>query len=145
MKCVSHRFIKGLLYSYIMSDFKRNGDRRSPRSFGGGRFGRDSGESSGGFGGRSGGRFGGRSGGRFGRDSGRSSREPPEMHDVVCDKCGKNCTVPFKPTSSKPVYCSDCFKTIEPSRKGPGSGCSEEDIAKINQKLDKIMLALKIE
>lgn len=125
-----------------MSDFKRSGDRRPPRRFGGGRFGRDSGESEG-FGGRSGGRFGGRSGGRFRRDSGRSSREPPEMHEVVCDKCGKNCTVPFKPTSSKPVYCSDCFKTIEPSR-GSG-GCSAEDIAKINQKLDKIMLALKIE
>jgi len=122
-----------------MSDFKRSGERRAPRSFGGGRFGRDSGESSG--------RFGGRPGGRFGRDrdSGRSSREPLEMHDVVCDKCGKNCTVPFKPTSSKPVYCSDCFKTMEPSRRVSGSGCSAEDIAKINQKLDKIMLALKIE
>lgn len=118
-----------------MSDFKRTDERRPARRFGGGRFGRDSGESSR--------RFGGRSGGRFGRDSGRSRREPPEMHEVVCDKCGKNCTVPFKPTSSKPVYCSDCFKK-EPNGRSNCS-CTAEDIAKINQKLDKIMLALKIE
>ena len=107
-----------------MSDFQRSSERRSS------------------------GRFGGRSGGRFGRDSDRSSRSPPEMHDVVCDKCGKECTVPFKPTSSKPVYCSDCFrKTDAGSGSSRGSSCSysAEEIAKINQKLDKIMLALKIE
>ncbi len=126
-----------------MSDFQRSSERRSSGRFGGrsgGRFGRDSGESSG--------RFGGRSGGRFGRDSDRSSKSPPEMHDVVCDKCGKECTVPFKPTSSKPVYCSDCFRKNDAgSGSSRGSSCSysAEEIAKINQKLDKIMLALKIE
>jgi len=37
----------------------------------------------------------------------RASRE---MHDVVCAACNKNCQVPFKPRSDKPVYCSDCFQ-----------------------------------
>ena len=34
----------------------------------------------------------------------------PEMHKAVCDACGKDCDLPFKPTGSKPVYCRDCFK-----------------------------------
>lgn len=40
-----------------------------------------------------------------GRDSGRSL-----MHDAVCDECGKDCQVPFRPSSGKPVYCSNCFE-----------------------------------
>jgi len=50
----------------------------------------------------------GRSGGR---DSGRHSFEK-QMHEVTCDKCGKRCEVPFKPTEGKPVYCSDCFEKV---------------------------------
>jgi len=38
------------------------------------------------------------------------NRERPEMHKVVCDKCGKNCEVPFKPSSDKPIFCDDCFR-----------------------------------
>ena len=43
------------------------------------------------------------------REFGRSSRSF-EMHKSVCAECGSECEVPFKPTSNKPVYCSDCFK-----------------------------------
>jgi CxxC-x17-CxxC domain-containing protein len=32
------------------------------------------------------------------------------MHDVVCSQCGKNTQVPFVPSGSRPVYCSDCFR-----------------------------------
>ena len=39
-----------------------------------------------------------------------------EMFPVVCAECGKNTEVPFKPTSDKPVYCSDCYKKMRPSR-----------------------------
>ncbi|MBU1129712.1 hypothetical protein KKE45_00130 [Patescibacteria group bacterium] len=57
-----------------------------------------------------------RSGGR--RDSynsrgnfgSRDSRGGPQLHDAVCDQCGKDCKVPFRPTGNKPVYCSDCFE-----------------------------------
>jgi len=40
---------------------------------------------------------------------GRDSRKPL-LYDAVCDECGKNCKVPFKPSGDKPVYCSDCFE-----------------------------------
>ena len=30
--------------------------------------------------------------------------------DVICSKCGKATTVPFKPTQGKPVLCRDCFR-----------------------------------
>ena len=68
---------------------------------------------------RDSGRSDGRDSGRFdGRDSGKRSFEK-QMHEVTCDKCGKRCEVPFKPTEGKPVYCSDCFeKTGNSSRYG---------------------------
>lgn len=31
-------------------------------------------------------------------------------HSAVCDECGKECQVPFKPTSGKPIYCDECFE-----------------------------------
>lgn len=32
------------------------------------------------------------------------------LYKAVCDKCGKDCKVPFKPTGNKPIFCSDCFE-----------------------------------
>jgi CxxC-x17-CxxC domain-containing protein len=92
---------------------------------------------------------------RFGGGRGGDRGGRPEMHDVVCDKCGKECQVPFRPTSSKPVFCSDCFEK-EDSRGGDRrggdrrggssrSGPSSNDLDIINEKLNKIMKALKIE
>ena len=54
--------------------------------------------------------------GNFNRDrrsgAGRSfDRQPVVMHRAVCDKCGKECEVPFRPSGSKPVYCNDCFRS----------------------------------
>jgi CxxC-x17-CxxC domain-containing protein len=34
------------------------------------------------------------------------------MFKTVCSNCGKDCEVPFRPTSGKPVYCSDCFEKM---------------------------------
>ena len=28
---------------------------------------------------------------------------------ATCSSCGREAQVPFRPTGSKPVYCSDCF------------------------------------
>ena len=53
--------------------------------------------------GDSGGGYGGGSGG------GGYSRGPREMFTATCSNCGKEAQVPFRPTSGKPVYCSDCF------------------------------------
>ena len=37
-----------------------------------------------------------------------------EFTTVVCSDCGKECQVPFKPRSDKPVYCDDCFAKHRP-------------------------------
>lgn len=42
---------------------------------------------------------------RRSKDSEKSS-----MHQATCDNCGKECEVPFKPTSGKPIFCSNCFE-----------------------------------
>jgi len=34
-----------------------------------------------------------------------------EMFSTTCSSCGKEAKVPFQPTGSKPVYCSDCFSS----------------------------------
>ena len=38
---------------------------------------------------------------------------PREMHKAVCSKCKKECEVPFKPAEGKPVYCRECFATMQ--------------------------------
>ena len=96
------------------------------------------------FGRRDSGRFRRGDSGRFGRrDSNRSSR--PEMHEVTCDKCGKSCEVPFRPTEGKPVYCSDCFRKDGNSRSRNKPDQSAKELDQINRKLDKILKALEIE
>jgi len=45
-----------------------------------------------------------------GYSSGYGERRPREMFEAVCANCGKTATVPFRPSGSKPVYCSDCFE-----------------------------------
>lgn len=39
-----------------------------------------------------------------------------EMFAVVCAQCGKNTEVPFEPSDGRPVYCSDCYRAVRPSR-----------------------------
>jgi CxxC-x17-CxxC domain-containing protein len=123
-------------------------------------------DSRGGFGNRPQNRFGSDrpSGSRFGkrperrdgfgrdRDFRSSERRPREMHDVTCDKCGKQCQVPFRPSGDKPVLCSDCFRNSNNSENNfssrtkdrpSQSGISSEQFNQINAKLDKILLVLQ--
>ncbi len=60
-------------------------------------------------------------GGRFfgGRDSGARDDRPRSMFKTVCSSCGNECEVPFKPTTGKPVYCSDCFEKVGGRSSGP--------------------------
>ena len=50
-------------------------------------------------------------------DSDGSSRSsggyggPRQMYPATCSSCGRDTQVPFQPTGSKPVYCSDCFSS----------------------------------
>ena len=39
-------------------------------------------------------------------------RGPREMFSATCSNCGREAQVPFRPTSGKPVYCSDCFRSM---------------------------------
>ncbi|HIH32522.1 TPA: hypothetical protein HA235_07495 [Candidatus Woesearchaeota archaeon] len=88
-----------------------------------------------------------------------------QLHHATCDKCGRPCDVPFKPTGNKPIYCRSCFRENSSFESNRGSNSfnrsesrgkyndrpesrntsSSEDLEKINRKLDKIMRALKIE
>lgn len=76
-----------------------------------------------------------------------SSRGPVEMHKAICDKCGRECEVPFRPTQGKPVFCSNCFESqrgTEPRRfeeRRPDS--SKDQFEALNQKLDKILQLLE--
>ncbi|MBD3248649.1 hypothetical protein GF336_01250 [Candidatus Woesearchaeota archaeon] len=83
----------------------------------------------------------------------RESRGRLEMTKVTCSKCGERCEVPFKPKSDKPLFCSDCFEKNENnnrrstgrSGRSPNNGLSERNLDVINEKLNKIMKALKID
>ena len=87
--------------------------------------------------------FGGRRDSGRGRSSfGRGGRDKLEMTEVTCDSCGKRCEVPFKPTSSKPVFCKECFDKKD---KGVSKENSSRDLDIINEKLNKIMKHLKID
>ncbi|MBU0531033.1 MAG: CxxC-x17-CxxC domain-containing protein [Candidatus Uhrbacteria bacterium] len=81
------------------------------------------------------------------RDRDRSHDKKPrhfdrgdkQMHQATCSECGNKCEVPFKPTGSKPIYCSDCFSNVE---HGGGSSGSSKQFDEINEKLDRILRAL---
>jgi CxxC-x17-CxxC domain-containing protein len=48
------------------------------------------------------------------RSAGNGSGSSPSVQRVetktVCSQCGKETTVPFKPTQGRPVYCRECFQ-----------------------------------
>jgi CxxC-x17-CxxC domain-containing protein len=71
-----------------------------------GSYGAGGGYSAGGYSGGGGGYSGGGGGGGGYRDRG-----PREMFSATCSNCGREAQVPFRPTSGKPVYCSDCFRS----------------------------------
>ena len=50
-------------------------------------------------------------GGGYSSGGGGYDRGPREMFSATCSSCGREAQVPFRPNGSKPVYCSDCFKT----------------------------------
>lgn len=77
-------------------------------SYGGGSYSSSYDSGYGGGGGYSAGGYGGGGGGGY---SSRSSG-PREMFAATCSSCGKEAKVPFRPTNGKPVYCSDCFRTV---------------------------------
>jgi CxxC-x17-CxxC domain-containing protein len=53
----------------------------------------------------------GDSGGGNQASGGYASGGSREMFSATCASCGREAQVPFRPTGSKPVYCSDCFSS----------------------------------
>lgn len=105
-------------------------------------------------------RFGrGRGGGRSfegRRNFTPNNDRPREMFKTVCSNCGKDCEVPFKPTSGKPVYCSDCFEKVGGRNSGsdrserldfrqsPRPEQNKAQFDALNTKLDKIIELLTV-
>ena len=58
-------------------------------------------------------RGGGYGGGGGGGGGGSYDRT---MYDAVCANCGTQTQVPFLPRQDRPVYCSDCFSKMRPTR-----------------------------
>lgn len=96
-RCPSCRQIRKAQRSRQGGDYGSGGGAGYGGSYGGGD------DSYGGGGG--GGRYGGGGGG------GGYERRSREMFDVTCANCGKPASVPFRPSGSRPVYCSDCFES----------------------------------
>jgi CxxC-x17-CxxC domain-containing protein len=40
----------------------------------------------------------------------RSDTQPRVETRMTCSACGKETTVPFKPTQNRPVFCRQCFQ-----------------------------------
>lgn len=81
-------------------------------------------------------------GARGGRD--RDGGDRP-MFSAVCEKCGNQCEVPFRPTGDKPVYCKDCFGSSKGGNGGVGGKSAEhidQQFAQLNEKLDRILKRL---
>jgi len=53
---------------------------------------------------------------RASRGGGGGGSRERKMFPAVCAKCGKKTEIPFEPRLDRPVYCSECYNTIKPSR-----------------------------
>ncbi len=56
----------------------------------------------------------------------------------MCDNCGKDCEVPFRPTKGKPIYCEKCFGNT----KEKDTDQSKKEFEILNKKLDRILKLL---
>jgi CxxC-x17-CxxC domain-containing protein len=41
------------------------------------------------------------------------------MYQITCDSCGNQAEVRFQPDPTRPVYCSDCYRTQGRGRRRP--------------------------
>jgi len=96
---------------------------------------------------------------RDGGDYPRRGSGYRQMHKAVCDECGQNCEVPFRPSGDKPIYCSNCFENKgggssnrSGRRNSGGSGYGKQDntsrqlleqVTSLNKKLDRILRVIE--
>jgi CxxC-x17-CxxC domain-containing protein len=93
------------------------------------------------------------------RGSGRNNFKKPQFErrsnfsdrpsfQAVCDKCGKNCDLPFKPTNGRPVFCKNCFDENAASGRpeavtSPSQVSYQKQFDELNAKMDTILALLK--
>ena len=53
---------------------------------------------------------------RSARRRGPFPRAERENHEIVCDSCGCEASVPFQPRGDRPVYCNECFAKMKSTR-----------------------------
>ncbi|MCL5795229.1 MAG: hypothetical protein M1338_02635 [Patescibacteria group bacterium] len=76
-----------------------------------------------------------------GKNFQKSNFNDKKMFKAVCDKCGRECEVPFRPSGDKPVFCNSCFdKGSNTGNKGPDQ--IKQQLESLNNKLDKILQIL---
>jgi CxxC-x17-CxxC domain-containing protein len=47
----------------------------------------------------------------YGQGQGQGPRYPKVETQATCSGCGKQTTVPFRPTQGRPVFCRECFQS----------------------------------
>lgn len=62
--------------------------------------------------------------------------------DATCDNCGKQCTVPFKPTQDKPIFCDECFKDNKDVGRSHASNAIEARLESLEAKMDQLLSLL---
>lgn len=77
------------------------------------------------------------------RSSSRSDFAEKRMFRAVCDKCHKDCEVPFKPSNDKPIFCNECFDRGDNKRGGNSNAINySSEFKDLNRKLDILIKLL---
>lgn len=80
---------------------------------------------------------------KFGRPSfSKPAFDDKQLFAAICNKCGKQCDVPFRPIDGKPVFCNDCFVEKGGNTGGKNNDQLKEQLDALNAKLDKILKIL---
>ncbi len=77
-----------------------------------------------------------------GKSDGYGFDDRRRTHRAICDDCGNECELPFKPAGDKPVYCSNCFGSSGNSKTSfepKGKGVTPEQWQELSNKVDKIL------
>ncbi len=51
------------------------------------------------------------------REREKAAEGDQHSYPAVCAECKQDCTVPFRPDGTRPVYCKDCYASKRPQRR----------------------------
>lgn len=76
------------------------------------------------------------------RNDDRPYSSDKRTFSAVCDKCGQDCEVPFRPTGEKPVFCKSCFSKDSYIGKYPGTATTDDQLKAVKVQLEDIQAKL---